>query len=117
MTGPYIKYFLKEIKLEGLYKIALFFDDHSAYAQSVFGLQKNEKGEPYLFIGKTENEIVSPRGQKKFGLLGWDPCFKPNCSNKTYAEMEENEKNKISHRGKSSKALIDWFKKNQNIFE
>ena len=31
--------------------------------------------------------------------------------------MEEDEKNKIRHRGKSSKALVDWLKKNQNIFE
>ena len=117
LPGPYIKYFLKAIKQEGLYKMACVFDDHSAYAQSIFGLQKGENEEPNLFIGKTEGEIVFPRGQKNFGLLGWDPCFKPNCSNKTYAEMEEYEKNKISHRGKSSKALIDWLKKNQNIFE
>ena len=117
LSGPYIKYFLKAIKQEGLYKMACVFDDHSAYAQSIFGLQKGENEEPNLFIGKTEGEIVFPRGQKNFGLLGWDPCFKPNCSNKTYAEMEEDEKNKISHRGKSSKALIDWLKKNQNIFE
>ena len=117
LPGPYIKYFLKSIKQEGLYKMACAFEDHSAYAQSIFGLQKNGNSEPHLFIGKTDGEIVSPRGQKNFGLSGWDPCFKPNCSSKTYAEMEEDEKNKISHRGKSSKALIDWLKKNQNIFE
>ena len=97
--------------------MACVFDDHSAYAQSIFGLQKGENEEPNLFIGKTEGEIVFPRGQKNFGLLGLDPCFKPNRNNKTYAEMEEDEKNKISHRGKSSKALIDLLKKNQNIFE
>ena len=117
LPGPYIKYFLKAIKQEGLYKMACVFDDHSAYAQSIFGLQKGENEEPNLFIGKTEGEIVFPRGQKNFGLLGWDPCFKPNCSNKTYAEMEEDEKNKISHRGKSSKAFVNWLKKKQNIFE
>ena len=110
LPGPYIKYFLKAIKQEGLYKMACVFDDHSAYAQSIFGLQKGENEEPNLFIGKTEGEIVFPRGQKNFGLLGWDPCFKPNCSNKTYAEMEKAEKNKISHRGKMSKSLIDWLK-------
>ena len=113
LPGPYIKYFLKAIKQEGLYKMACVFDDHSAYAQSIFGLQKGENEEPNLFIGKTEGEIVFPRGQKNFGLLGWDPCFKPNCSNKTYAEMEEDEKNKISHRGKSSKAFVNWLKKNK----
>ena len=117
LPGPYIKYFLKSIKQEGLYKMACAFEDHSAYAQSIFGLQKNENSEPHLFIGKTEGEIVPPRGQKNFGLAGWDPCFKPNCSSKTYAEMEEDEKNKISHRGKSSKALIDFLKNNDDIFQ
>ena len=117
LPGPYIKYFLKAIKQEGLYKMACVFDDHSAYVQSIFGLHKNENEEPNLFIGKTEGEIVFPRGQKNFGLLGLDPCFKPNCSNKTYAEMEKDEKNKIIHRGKISNDLIDWLKKNQNIFE
>ena len=117
LPGPYIKYFLKSIKLEGLYKMACAFEDHSAYAQSIFGLQKNGNSEPHLFIGKTDGEIVSPRGQKNFGLSGWDPCFKPNCSSKTYAEMEEDEKNKISHRGKSSKALIDFIKNNDDIFQ
>mgnify|MGYP002627306514 CR=1 FL=1 len=117
LPGPYIKYFLKSIKQEGLYKMACAFEDHSAYAQSIFGLQKNGNSEPHLFIGKTDGEIVSPRGQKNFGLSGWDPCFKPNCSSKTYAEMEEDEKNKISHRGKSSKALIDFIKNNDDIFQ
>ena len=117
LPGPYIKYFLKSIKQEGLYKMACAFEDHSAYAQSIFGLQKNGNSEPHLFIGKTDGEIVPPRGQKNFGLSGWDPCFKPNCSSKTYAEMEEDEKNKISHRGKSSKALIDFIKNNDDIFQ
>ena len=117
LPGPYIKYFLKAIKQEGLYKMACAFEDHSAYAQSIFGLQKDKNSEPHLFIGKTDGEIVSPRGQKNFGLSGWDPCFKPNCSFKTYAEMEEDEKNKISHRGKSSKALIDFLKNNDDIFQ
>ena len=87
LPGPYIKYFLKAIKQEGLYKMACVFDDHSAYAQSIFGLQKGENEEPNLFIGKTEGEIVYPRGQKNFGLLGLDPCFKPNRSNKTVVKL------------------------------
>ena len=114
LPGAYIKYFLKAIKPEGLYKMACAFDDHSAYAQSIYGLQKNEKEEPKLFIGKTDGEIVSPKGDNNFG---WDPCFKPSCSEKTFAEMDEKEKNKISHRGKSTRAMINWLKKNENIFE
>ena len=114
LPGAYIKYFLKAIKPEGLYKMACAFDDHSAYAQSIYGLQKNEKEEPQLFIGKTEGEIVAPKGDNNFG---WDPCLKPSCSDKTFAEMEEKEKNRISHRGKSTKAMINWLKKNEDVFE
>ena len=71
----------------------------------------------FLKAIKQEGEIVYPRGQKNFGLLGLDPCFKPNRNNKACAEMEEDEKNKISHRGKSTRAMINWLKKNENIFE
>ena len=113
LPGPYVKYFLKNIKPAGLYKMACAFDDHSAYAQSIFGLQKNKKDGPHLFIGKTEGEIVEPRGESNFG---WDPCFLPKGSDKTYAEMAEEEKNKISHRGKSTQQLIEYIKTHDEIF-
>ena len=94
--------------------MACAFEDHSAVAQSIYGLQKNEKEEPHLFVGRTDGEIVEPKGDNNFG---WDPCFKPSCSKNTYAQMDEKEKNKISHRGKSTKAMINWIKKNENIFD
>ena len=114
LPGPYIKYFLKNIKPEGLYKMACVFDDHTAYAQSIYGLQKNKKEEPHLFIGKTPGEIVSPRGPNSFG---WDPCFQPKDYKQTYAEMGEEEKNKISHRGKSTNEMIKWIKENPEILD
>ena len=113
LPGAYIKYFLNNIKPEGLYKMICAFDDHSAYAQSIFGLQKNKKGGPILFIGKTEGEIVEPRGSFDFG---WDPCFLPKGFNKTYGEMSKDEKNEISHRGKSVNAMIKFFKENPDFF-
>ena len=113
LPGAYIKYFLKEIKPEGLYKMACAFKDHSAYAQSIYGLQKSQKDEPKLFIGKTDGEIVSPRGDNNFG---WDPCFQPKNYKQTYAEMEEEQKNKISHRGKSTVAMINWIKEHPEVF-
>ena len=114
LPGPYIKYFLKNIKPEGLYKMACVFDDHTAYAQSIYGLQKNKKEEPHLFIGKTPGEIVSPRGPNSFG---WDPCFQPKDYKQTYAEMGEKEKNKISHRGRSTNAMINWIKEHPEILD
>lgn len=111
LPGVYIKYFLDKIKPEGLYKMASAFDDHCGYAQSIYGLQNNINEPPKIFIGKTDGEIVQPRGNNSFG---WDSCFQPKGYTKTYAEMEEKEKNLISHRSKSTKLMIDWLKSQIN---
>ena len=105
LPGPYIKYFLKAIGPEGLYKMITPFEDHSAIAQCIIGLKINDN-EPMLFIGRTEGEIVSPRGNNNFG---WDPCFKPNEHYKTYAELDEDTKNELSHRSKATKLMIDYL--------
>jgi XTP/dITP diphosphohydrolase len=39
--------------------------------------------------------------------FGFDPWFVPEGHTRTYAEMLEDEKNQISHRGKAMKELID----------
>ena len=67
-----------------------------------------------MFIGKTPGEILSPHGPNTFG---WDPCFEQKDRKQTYAEMGEEEKNKISHRGKSTNIMINWIKENPEIFE
>ena len=41
---------------------------------------------------------------------GWDPAFE--YEGRTYAEMEKDEKNKISHRGKALEKLKAWLKEN-----
>ena len=55
--------------------------------------------EPILFIGKTEGLIVKARGDNNFG---WDPIFQPDGYDKTYAELDKDIKNKISHRFKAT---------------
>jgi XTP/dITP diphosphohydrolase len=42
--------------------------------------------------------LHAPRGGAGFG---YDPLFVPNGGTGTYAELDEAEKNKISHRGRA----------------
>ena len=64
-------------------------------------------GREYLFEGVVQGEITS----KKSGLagFGYDPIFKPKGYNVTFSEMSMEEKNKISHRGKAVRKLINYL--------
>lgn len=44
-----------------------------------------------------------------FGF-GYDPLFVPDGWTRTYAELSDREKNKISHRGRAWMILADWLK-------
>ena len=41
---------------------------------------------------------MSPRGPTNFG---WDPIFEPAGRDLTYAQMDKDDKNEISHRGRA----------------
>lgn len=108
LPGPYIKWFLKKLEPEGLHKLLTGFEDKSAVAVCTFAYHPGDvKDSVILFQGRTEGEIVAPRGPRDFG---WDPCFQPEGYSKTYAELPKEEKNKISHRYKALKKLQDHFK-------
>ena len=61
----------------------------------------------YLFEGICEGEILA----KKTGTggFGYDPIFKPTEASASFAEMNSEEKNKISHRGIAIQKLVDFL--------
>ena len=70
---------------------------------ALFGKNKRE-----LFEGITEGDILIDRnGSKGFG---YDPIFKPDGSDKSYDEMDLEEKNTISHRAKAFHKLAEYLK-------
>ena len=70
----------------------------------------NINNEQQLFTGIVEGNII----HKKVGTngFGYDPIFVPNGFETTFAQMDLEQKNSISHRGKAVKQLIDFLKNN-----
>ncbi|MBA9075618.1 MULTISPECIES: non-canonical purine NTP diphosphatase [Rufibacter] len=67
-----------------------------------------EEGEQHLFNGIVEGHILeSPRGEKGFG---YDPIFVPEGHERTFAEMDSQEKNEISHRGRAVQQLVSFLR-------
>jgi XTP/dITP diphosphohydrolase len=65
------------------------------------------EGKEYQFDGVVEGEILMERkGNQGFG---YDPIFRPEAYEKSFAEMTIEEKNKISHRGRAVQKLIDFL--------
>ncbi len=62
-----------------------------------------------IFVGICDGEIVNfPRGTNGFG---YDPIFKPDGYDLTYAELPSEVKNKISHRAKALNKLAVFLDK------
>ncbi|NGP89519.1 RdgB/HAM1 family non-canonical purine NTP pyrophosphatase [Fodinibius halophilus] len=62
----------------------------------------------YTFEGICRGVILNEeRGSQGFG---YDPVFKPDDYEQTFAELDAEEKNKISHRGKAIQKFYDWLK-------
>ncbi|KAJ5790326.1 uncharacterized protein N7518_007337 [Penicillium psychrosexuale] len=104
LPGPYIKSFMENLGHEGLNKMLDGFEDRTAEAVCTFAFCEGPGAEPIIFQGRTEGTIVRPRGPAKFG---WDAIFEYN--GKTYAEMDKDEKNKVSHRYKALVKLQHWL--------
>ena len=79
--------------------------DRSAQFKTVIALHLN--GELYTFTGICKGEITTQKHGKKG--FGYDPVFKPNNHNNTFAEMDLSVKNSIGHRGKAVKLLVDFL--------
>lgn len=61
----------------------------------------------HLFEGNTEGEIANARsGSHGFG---YDPVFISEETGRSFAEMTEEEKNGISHRGRALRSMMKWL--------
>ena len=67
----------------------------------------NLHNKQFIFEGICKGEILNQKqGEKGFG---YDPIFMPLDCKKSFAEITQDEKNKISHRGIAIKKLVTFL--------
>jgi XTP/dITP diphosphohydrolase len=82
--------------------------DRRARFRTVISLAKN--GVFRFFEGQVTGEILSqPNGS---GGFGYDPVFRPEGYDISFAQMPLEEKNRISHRGRAFRNLSAFIRKN-----
>jgi XTP/dITP diphosphohydrolase len=107
--GPFSSYVYKTIGLAGILKLLDSVQDRSAEFKSAIAFCAPAIT-PICFLG-TSSGTISLKEQGIHGF-GFDPIFKPNDGkNRTFAEMEIDEKTQLSHRTRSLKKLITWYLK------
>ncbi len=62
-------------------------------------------GETVCVEGRVDGQVVAePRGS---GGFGYDPMFLPEGESRTFAELTQAEKDRLSHRGRAMRALLE----------
>ncbi|WP_136688460.1 RdgB/HAM1 family non-canonical purine NTP pyrophosphatase [Halorhabdus amylolytica] len=113
--GPYSAYVEGTLGIERVWRLTEPETDDTAAFRSVIAYCEGSDladaptvrdGDPpvAVFEGRVEGRIVAPRGD---GGFGYDPIFE--YDDRTFAEMEPEEKNEYSHRGRAIDAFAAWY--------
>ena len=82
-------------------------DDRACYFISVLALAFPDDRETMFFEGRVGGYISwPPKGDRGFG---YDPIFRPDGYDMTFAQMEPEDKQKISHRTQALNGLIAYL--------
>ena len=101
--GPLIKWMLEAVGAVGVARAGLALGDGSARARCRLLYYDGERRE--TAEGETVGRLVlPPRGD---GGFGWDPVFQPAGEARTYGELPAADKDRIGHRGRAWRALIE----------
>jgi len=102
--GPYSSYVYRTIGVRGLLRLMEGVERRAAAFRSAVAYVDRE-GRVSVFVGEVRGFIATePRGT---GGFGFDPVFVPLGSERTFAEMDVEEKNRYSHRAKAVRELVE----------
>jgi len=107
--GPFSAFVFKRIGNEGILKLMADKKGEARKAtfKTVVAFCESPKTAPILFVGVAEGKIAEKaRGVEGFG---YDPIFEFERARKTFAELSTEEKNKVSHRGRAFRKLLNYI--------
>ena len=94
-----------EDNMDKLLKVLTDISNRKAQFKTVIALNSNQQ--LHLFTGIVKGEITFEKtGNQGFG---YDPIFKPEGCNGTFATLSIAEKARISHRGKATQLLLEYL--------
>lgn len=104
--GVYSSYVYRTLGCPGVLRLMAGIKDRGATFRSCIGFVLG--GERVVVEGECHGSIaLQARGKEGFGF---DPIFIPDGTIKTFAEMDLEEKNAISHRGRAASELLRRLK-------
>lgn len=80
-------------------------ENRAARFRTVIALILQEK--EYLFEGEVSGKIIDEK--RGTGGFGYDPIFMPDGFDKTFAELGDETKNRISHRAIAGQKLVEYL--------
>jgi XTP/dITP diphosphohydrolase len=106
--GPYSKYVLQTIGMNGILRLLEGKNDRRACFKSAV-CYCSPKGVLRSFCGVAKGKIAQNiRGNRGFGF---DPIFLPDKNPAmTFGEMPIEKKNKISHRSRALRKFAEWYR-------
>ena len=105
--GVYSAYVFKTLGCDGILKQMDGAENRKAEFQCCAGYVDSQ-GNIITIMGKSQGNLIHEK--RGTGGFGYDPIFVADEHNQTFAELDMESKNKISHRGRAFEALIQVLK-------
>jgi non-canonical purine NTP pyrophosphatase (RdgB/HAM1 family) len=107
LPGPFIKWFLEDLGDQGICRLVNGLDSRNARVSIAYVLYDGKA--MHFFENHMDGEVPpEPRGNYGFG---WNAIFIPEGSNKTYAEMTDDEVRPFSVRAQAIEKLKEFLEK------
>jgi XTP/dITP diphosphohydrolase len=107
--GPYAAQAYKSIGNHGILKLLENILGRHATFRSAIAFCDNDSGAVTCFEGEAVGKITQTQRSGDRKAFGFDPVFQPDGSERTFAEMTLEEKNRFSHRAKAIHKFAQWY--------